>query len=58
MKLSRETNDKVLSLPKTQSKNNNIRKTISCLYQFANIKTEFKEIKEERMHTNVYTGSL
>jgi len=46
MKLSRETNDKEFSLPKTQSKNNSTRKTIGCLYQFANIKTEFKEIKE------------
>ena len=32
--------------------------TIGCLYQLANIKTEFKELGIERLHTDVYTGSL
>ena len=62
MKLSRETNYKEFSLPKTQNTNNNTRKTIGCfaetigcLYQFANIKTEFKEIKErENAHKCLY----
>ena len=32
--------------------------TIGCLYQLSNNKTEFKEIGIERLHTDVYTGSL
>jgi len=55
MKLSQETNDKEFSLPKTQNKNNNTRKAIGCLYQFANIKTEFKKTKErENAHRCLY----
>jgi len=66
MKLSRETNDKEFSLPTTQNKNNSTRKTIGCfaetigcLYQFGNIKTEFKEIKErENAHRCLYWFTL
>jgi len=72
MKLSQETNDKEFSLPKTKAKSNCTRKiiscfaetiscfaeTISCLYQFANIKTEFKELRDREKHTEIYTGSL
>jgi len=59
MKLSRETNDKEFSLPKTQSKNNSTRKIIGCLYQFANIKTKFKEIKDrENAHRCLYWFTL
>jgi len=50
---------------KTQSKKHSTSKTIGCfaetigcLYQLTNIKTEFKELGIERMHTDVYTGSL
>ena len=32
--------------------------TIGCLYQLSNNKTEFKKIGIERLHTDVYTGSL
>ena len=50
MKLSLETNDKEFSLQKT--------KAIGCLYQFANIKTEFKELRDKEKRTEIYTGSL
>jgi len=53
MKLSQETVDKESSLPKHKAKKHSTRKTIGCfaetidcLYQFANIKTEFKELRE------------
>jgi len=59
MKLSQETNDKEFSLPKTQNKNNSTKKTIGCFYQFANIKIEFKEIKErENAHRCLYWFTL
>jgi len=73
MKLLRETVDKEISLPKTQSKNHSTRKTIGCfaktigcfaetigcLYQFTNIKTEFKEIKDrENAHRGLYWFTL
>jgi len=51
---------------KTQSKNNNTKKpigyfaeTIGCLYQFANIKIEFKEIKDrDNAHICLYWFTL
>jgi len=66
MKLLQETNDKKISLPKHKAKNNSTRKTISCfaetigcLYPFANIKTEFKEIKDkENAHRCLYWFTL
>ena len=36
----------------------NTGKTIGCLYQLSNKKTEFKEIGIERFHTDVYIVSL
>jgi len=64
MKFLRESIDKEIQFAKSQSKINSTRKTIGCLaetigclYQFANIKTEFKEIKDTQ-HTDVYIGSL
>ena len=66
MNLSLETIDKEISLPKTQRKNNNTRKTIGCfaetigcLYPFANVKTKFKEIKDrENAHRCLYWFTL
>ena len=59
MKLSRETNDKEFSLPKTKAKSNCTRKTMGCLYQFANIKTEFKEFMDrENAHRCLYWFTL
>ena len=65
MNLSQETVDKKFSLPKTANKISTTRKTIGCftetigsLYQQTTIKTEFKEIEIEKIHTDVYTGSL
>ena len=41
------------------NKPNNTRKTIGCLHQFANIKTEFKEIKDrENAHKCLYWFTL
>ena len=65
MNLSQETIDKKFSLPKTTNKNSKTRKTIGCftetigcLYQQTTNKTEFKELRIERLHTDVYTSSL
>ena len=65
MNLSQETIDKKFSLPKTENKISTTRKTIGCftetngcLYQQTTSKTEFKELEIERLHTDVYTGSL
>ena len=53
MKFLRETIDKENQFAKHKAKSNCTRKTIGCfaetigyLYQFANIKTEFKEFKD------------
>jgi len=47
------------SLPKHKAKKNSTNKTIGCLYQFANIKIEFKEIKErENAHRCLYWFTL
>ena len=58
MKLLQETIDKEINLKKHKAYKHNTRKTIGCLYQFSNIKTEFKEIKDRENATKVYTGSL
>jgi len=59
MKLSQETIDKESSLPKQQAKNSSTRKTIGCLYQQTNIKTEFKEIKDREIaHRCLYWFTL
>ena len=65
MKLLQETIDKKFSLSKQQLKTAVPEKTISCftetigyLYQQTTNKTEFKELRIERLHTDVYTGSL
>ena len=65
MNLSREIIDKKFSLPKTANKISTTKKTIDCftetigcLYQQTTNKTEFKELEIERLHTDVYTGSL
>ena len=56
MKLSQETIDLGIQFAKTASKNSSTRKTIGCfaktigcLYQQTNIKTEFKEIKDREI---------
>jgi len=53
MKLLRETLDSKFSLPKHKANKHSTRKTIGCfaeiigcLYQFTNIKTEFKEFRD------------
>jgi len=73
MKLSPETNDKEFNLTKTKAKSNCTRKTIGCfakpigcfaetigcLYQFANIKTEFKELRDRKnAHRDLYWFTL
>ena len=66
MKLLWETNDKESSLPKHKAKSTAPEKTIGCfaetigcLYQFANIKTKFKEIKDrENAHRGLYWFTL
>lgn len=65
MNLSQETIDKKFSLLKTANKISTTRKTIGCftetigcLYQQTTSKTEFKELEIERLHTDIYTGSL
>jgi len=45
MKLLREKLDSEFGLPKHKAIKHNTRKTIGCLYQFTNIKTEFKDFK-------------
>jgi len=66
IKLLYETVNKEISLPKHKANKHNTRKTIGCfaetidcLYQFTNIKTEFKEIKErENAHRGLYWFTL
>jgi len=59
MKFLRETNDKEFSLLKHKEKTTTPEKTIGCLYQFANIKTEFKGIKDrENAHRGLYWFTL
>jgi len=59
MKFLRESIDKEIQFAKSQSKNNSTRKTIGCLYQFTNIKTEFKELRDrENAHRCLYWFSL
>ena len=59
MKLLREYLDKEIRFSKTQSKKHITRKTIGCLYQFTNIKTEFKELRDrENAHKDLYWFTL
>jgi len=72
MKLLRETLESEFSLPKYKANKYSTRKTIGCfaetigcfaetigcLYQFTNIKLNLKRLRIERMHTEIYTGSL
>jgi len=65
MNLSQETVNKKFGLPKIANKISTTRKTIGCfteiigcLYQQTTNKTKFKELEIERLHTDVYTGSL
>jgi len=66
MKLLRETLESEFSLPKHKANKPNTRKTIGCfaktigcLYQFTNIKIEFKEIKDrENAHRDLYWFNL
>ena len=65
MKLLRETLESEFSLPKHKENKHSTRKIIGCfaetigyLYQFANIKTEFKELRDREKDTEIYTGSL
>jgi len=56
--LLRESLDLEISLPKHKAKSRAPEKqseTIGCLYQFTNIKTEFKELKDrENAHRDLY----
>jgi len=66
MKFLQETNDKKFSLPKHKAKTTAPEKTIGCfvetigcLYQFTNIKTEFKELRDrENAHRDLYWFTL
>ena len=65
MKLLRETLESEFSLSKHKANKHSTRKTIGCfaetfgcLYQFTNIKLKLKSLRIERMHTEIYTGSL
>jgi len=65
MKLLRETNDKEFSLPKhkakttTPEKQSVVSQKQSVVYTSSQIlKLNLKRLRIERMHTDVYTGSL
>jgi len=65
MKLSRETNDKEFSLPKNKAKTTAPEKQSvvsqkqSVVYTSLPIsKLNLKRLRIERIHTDVYTGSL
>jgi len=65
MKLLQETNDKKFSLPKHKAKTTALEKQSvvlqkqSIVYTSLQIlKLNLKRLKIDRMHTNVYTGSL
>jgi len=66
MKLLQEKIDKKFIFPNTKQKQQHKKKTIGCfaetigcLYQFANIKTEFKEINDrENEHRCLYWFNL
>jgi len=58
MKLSQETIDKESSLPKQQAKTA-VPEKQSVVYTSKQIsKLNLKRLRIERMHTDVYTGSL
>jgi len=57
MKLLREYLDKEISFSKHKAKNRTPekQKTIGCINQFTNIKTEFKELRDrENAHRDLY----
>jgi len=56
MKLLRETLESKFSLPKHKANKHNTRKTIGCFAE--NIKLKLKRLRIEKMHTEIYTGSL
>jgi len=65
MKLLRENLNQNSVFQKHKANKHITRKTIGCfaktigyLYQFTNIKLNLKSLRIERMHTEVYTGSL
>jgi len=59
MKSLRETLESEFSLPKHTANKHSTRKTIGCLYQFTNIKIEFKENKDsENAHRGLYWFTL
>jgi len=65
MKLLQETNDKKFSLPKhkakttTPEKQSVVSQKQSVVYtNFQILKLNLKRLRIERMHTDVYTGSL
>jgi len=59
MKSLREILESEFSLPKHKANKHSTRKTIGCLYQFTNIKNEFKEIKDkENAHRDLYWFTL
>jgi len=59
MKLNQEIADKESSLPNHKAKSTAPEKTIGCLYQYTNIKTEFKELRErENAHRDLYWFTL
>jgi len=64
MKFLQETNDKKFNLPKHKAKTTAPEKQSvvshkqSVVYTSLQIKLNLKRLRRERMHTNVYTGSL
>ena len=59
MKLLQEYLDKEISFSKHKAKSTAPEKTIGCLYQFTNIKTEFKELRDrENAHRDLYWFTL
>jgi len=58
MKLLQETNDKKFSLPKHKAKTTAPEKQSVVYTNLQILKLNLKRLRIERMHTNVYTGSL
>jgi len=58
MKLSQETYDKEFSLPKSKAKTTAPEKQLVVYTSLQILKLNLKRLRIERMHTNVYTGSL
>jgi len=58
MKLLPETNDKKFSLPKHKAKTTQPEKQSVVYTSLQLLKLNLKRLRIERMHTDVYTGSL